>query len=475
VLRCCSALNHTSKSLNRHSTGRSSKRTIDKQVSLNHHNLTEMKSLDYSRSAALLDRAKKVLAGGVSSEFRKFNYPHPLFYTRGKGSRIFDADGNEYVDFTLSQGPLILGHSHPKVVEAVTDYSRHGQLFAGQHLKEIELAEMIQRLIPSAERMRFCLDGSEAVQTAFRVARAKTGKKKFLRFEGHYHGWMDNVCWGISTPSIESLGSREHPQVYPWSAGLPKASRDEFIILPWNDANLLKRTVKERHSEIAAVITEPIMCNNGCIMPAEGFLDEIRLLCDEYEIAFILDEVITGFRVSLGGAQEYFNIVPDLSIFAKAMGSGYPISAIVGKEKWMKVIEEGKVIQAGTMNSSNATIAAACATISVLEEENPYERMFDYGNKLMKGLRLAAEKTHQPLLVQGPGPVFHTGFCLLDAVRDYRDTLEYDRAKLGSFISGMHDRGIRIIGRGLWYISTAHSQADIDKTIDAASEVLAGL
>src|SRR5690606_24338287 len=160
-----------------------------------------MANFNYTASSKLLERAKKVLAGGVSSEFRKYNHPHAIFYTHGKGSRLYDVDGNEYLDFTLSQGPLILGHSHPEVLQAVDAYSQSGQLFAGQHIKEIELAEKLQTLIPSAELMRFCLDGSEAVQTAFRIARAKTGKQKFLRFEGHYHGWMDNVCWGISTPS----------------------------------------------------------------------------------------------------------------------------------------------------------------------------------------------------------------------------------------------------------------------------------
>ncbi|WP_298713621.1 aminotransferase class III-fold pyridoxal phosphate-dependent enzyme, partial [Chitinophaga sp.] len=176
-----------------------------------------MKKFEYKQSAALLERAKKVMAGGVSSEFRKYNHPHALFYTHGAGSRIYDADGNEYLDFTLSQGPLILGHSHPRVLSAVQEYSAGGQLFAGQHIRELELAEQLQRLIPSAGIMRFCLDGSEAVQTAFRVARAKTGRPKFLRFEGHYHGWLDNVCWGIGGPSEEALGSREAPVVHPWS------------------------------------------------------------------------------------------------------------------------------------------------------------------------------------------------------------------------------------------------------------------
>lgn len=431
-----------------------------------------MNSDRYQKSAVLLNRAKRVLAGGVSSEFRKYNHPHALFYSHGNGSRVYDVDGNEYLDFTLSQGPLILGHSHPNVLKAVEDYSRNGQLFAGQHLQEIELAEKIQQLIPSAELLRFCLDGSEAVHTALRLARAKTGRKKFLRFEGHYHGWLDNVSWGISTPSLEKLGERDQPNVFPWCEGLPENSRNEFIVLPWNDIDILKKTVKENYNEIAAIITEPIMCNNGCIMPKKDFLEELRSICSEHGITLIFDEVITGFRLGLHGAQGHFNIVPDLSIFAKAIASGYPISAIVGKKEWMHLIEEGRVIHAGTMNSGNPTVAAALATIETLETENPYPRMYALGNTLMEGLRNAAKEAGQNLLVQGPGPVFHSGFTNLSSVNDYRDTLQYDKIKLNRFIAAMHDNNIRIIGRGLWYISAVHTKDDIEKAIETAAVIL---
>lgn len=427
----------------------------------------------YNESALLLERAKKVLASGVSSEFRKYNHPHALFYTHGSGSRIYDVDGNEYLDFTLSQGPLILGHSHPDVLHAVREYSEMGQLFAGQHIREVELAEKLNKLIPSAELMRFCLDGSEAVQTAFRVARAKTGRNKFLRFEGHYHGWMDNVCWGISTPSAEALGSREKPNVYPWTEGLPDGVEDEFIILPWNDLELVKKTVSERFEEIAAIITEPVMCNNGCIQPEPGFLEGLREICTTFGIALIFDEVITGFRLSLGGAQQYFGITPDLSIFAKAIASGYAISAIVGKREWMQLIESARVIHAGTMNANNPTVAAALATIGVLENEQPHERMFMLGKKLMLGLKNAAEEAGHSLLVEGPGPMFAISFSQLARSRDYRDTLSANKAKLGQFISAMHEEGIRIIGRGLWYISAAHTDEDIDHAVATARKVLA--
>lgn len=430
-----------------------------------------MQNNRYQKSAELLARSKKVLAGGVASEFRKYNHPHAIFYSGGKGSRITDVDGNEYLDFTLSQGPLILGHSHPHVLESVRAYSEEGQLYAGQHIREIELAEKLNKHIPSAELMRFCLDGSEAVQTAFRIARAKTGKSKFLRFEGHYHGWLDNVAWGISTPSEEALGSREAPQVFPWSQGISAGTRDEFIILPWNDLELVKQTVAKHHHELAAIITEPIMCNNGCIVPNEGFLQGLRDICTEYGIALIFDEVITGFRMHLGGAQTYFGITPDLAIFAKAFASGYPISAIVGKKDWMHLVEEAKVIHAGTMNSGNPTVAAAFATIEVLEQDQPHERMFRLGKKIMAGFEKIAAETGQNLIVQGPGPMFNIAFADAPA-NDYRGTLRYDKAKLGRFVAALHDAGVRIIGRGLCYISAAHTDEDADAFLKAAETIL---
>jgi glutamate-1-semialdehyde 2,1-aminomutase len=426
----------------------------------------------YTQSATLLERSKKALAGGVASEFRKYNHPHALFYSHAKGSKIYDADGNEYLDFTLSQGPMILGHNHPHVTKRVNDYAKKGQLYAGQHILEVELAEKLQQIIPSAELMRFCLDGSEAVQTAFRLARAKTGKNKFLRFEGHYHGWLDNVAWGISTPSVEALGDLENPTVHAWTQGLAQNVEEEFITLPWNNATLLKKTVEKHHAQLAAIITEPIMCNSGCILPEPNFLKTIRELCDTYNITCIFDEVITGFRTALGGAQAHYGITPDLSIFAKAMASGYPISAIVGKKEWMNLIVESKVIHAGTMNSSNSTVAAALGTIEVLEKKGTYEKIYKLGKNLMHGLTKLGKKHNTNLLVQGLGPMLHTGFTDLKKVKDFRDVQSYDKAKLGKFIAGLHDEGVRVIGRGLWYISAVHTQKDIDHALAVADKVL---
>lgn len=425
----------------------------------------------YEKSSALLDRAEKVLAGGVSSEFRKYNYPHALFYSHGEGSYIYDVDGNRYLDFTLSQGPLILGHSHPEVINAVEEYSKSGQLYAGQHVAEVELAEFLKMNIPCAELTRFCLDGSTAVQTALRVARAKTGKSKFLRFEGHYHGWLDNVCYGITAPQRLTESDRNAPDVYPWTAGLSAGSRDEFLIIPWNDPVLLEQTISKYHDQLAAVITEPVMCNNGCIVPVNGFLQKMRDLCSTYNIALIFDEVITGFRLSLGGAQTYFNVVPDLAIFAKAMGSGYPISAITGKESWMKLISESKVIHAGTMNSGNPTIAAALATVRCLESTAPYERMHALGRRLMEGLRKKASKYQIPVCIQGPGPMFNLSFTTVKQVKEFRDTLLFDRSRMQLFVRLMQEKNVRIISRGLWYISAIHTESEIDHAIEIASEV----
>lgn len=427
--------------------------------------------INYSKSAELLNRAKQVLAGGVSSEFRKYNQPHALFYTHAQGAKIYDVDGNEYLDFTLSQGPMLVGHSNPYVLEKVNAYTAQGQLFAGQHILEIELAEKLQKHIPSAELMRFCLDGSEAVQTALRLSRAKTGRNKFLRFEGHYHGWLDNVAWGISGASAEALGDRENPNVLPWTKGIAEGSDNEFITIPWNDLDLVKKTVEKHYLEIAAIITEPVMCNSGCIPPEGGFLKGLRDICDQYEITLIFDEVITGFRTAIGGAQSHFGVTPDLSIFAKALASGYPISAIVGKKEWVNLMTDGTVIHAGTMNASNPTVAAALATIELLEEPGVYERIYRLGNKLMGGIRILNQKYNQNLLVQGLGPMFHVGFTELEKVKEFRDVLSYDKSKLGVFVAELHDRGVRIIGRGLWYISTVHTDEDINHALNIVEEV----
>ncbi len=360
----------------------------------------------YEKSRELYERACRVLAGGVSSEFRKFGPPHPLFYVRGNGSHIVDVDGNESLDFTLSQGPLILGHSHPQVLAEVAKASADGQLFAGQHLRELELAEELQRLIPCAELLRFSLSGSESDHAALRLARAVTGRPKFLRFEGHYHGWFDSVAVGIGGSSADALGPREHPTPIRWTQGLPDEIEEQCIVLPWNDLALVEQTLRDKSQEIAAIITEPVMCNSGCIEPEPGFLAGLRQLCDRYGIVLIFDEVITGFRLGLGGAQKHYGVTPDLGVFGKAMASGYPISVLAGKRCFMEKIADGTVIHAGTMNSGNPCIAAAQATLKVLESEAVHARLFELGRRLMSGLR-DASVARRGAAAPGTGPRPH--------------------------------------------------------------------
>ena len=429
----------------------------------------------YAKSRELHERALGVLAGGVSSEFRKSSAPHPLFYREGAGARLWDVDGNEYLDFTLSQGPLILGHRRPEVEEAVAAASRRGQAFAGQHLAELELAEKLQKLIPCAERLRFSLSGSEADHAALRLARAVTGREKFVRFEGQYHGWFDNVAWGIAAPSLDALGDRTSPASFPWSQGLPRSSADESLVLPWNDLPLLESVVRKRSAEIAAIITEPVMCNSGCLPPEPGYLEGLRRLCDELGIVLIFDEVITGFRLAMGGAQEHFGVVPDLAVFGKALGSGHPISVLAGRKTLMQPIADGKVIHAGTLNSGVTGVAASLATLEVLERDRVHARLFRLGARLMEGLRDAARATGHAMLVQGPGPMFHAGFTTLGRAKEYRDLFAYDRPRYAAFVAALQDRGVRLIGRGLWYVSAAHTEDDIDRCLRVVREVLEGM
>jgi len=425
----------------------------------------------YTKSHELYQRAKLSLAGGVSSQFRLSERPHPLFYEKAEGARIWDVDGNEYLDFTLSQGPMILGHSHPAVLQAVRSAIAQGQLYAAQHVAELELAETLTRVIPCAELVRFSLTGSEAVQAALRLARAYTGKQRFIKFEGHYHGWFDNVAFSISPSRLEA-GPPGSPCPVPWTEGIPPEAKDDVIVLPWNCLDLLCDALRKHASETAAIITEPVMCNNGCVPPEPGFLEQLREACTEYGILLIFDEIITGFRLAIGGAQSYFNVVPDLALLGKAMANGFPISAVVGRREIMELFANGRCIHAGTMNAHNASVAAALATIDELNGNSVtlYPRLFQLGEDLRSGLKDAAETIGHEVLIQGIGPVFHVGFTSAKCVSDYRGTLSYDQQKYVRFCDIMREHGVRLIGRGLWYVSAAHAQGDIEQCLRAARE-----
>lgn len=423
--------------------------------------------MNYVRSIELFERARHVVAGGVNSNVRAASHPVPLFYRQGRGARLFDADGNEYIDYCLGQGPLLLGHSHPRVLGAVRQQLERGQLYAGQHELEILVAESLQRHIPCAGLIRFSNSGSEAVHIALRVARAFTGKKKIIKFEGHYHGWFDNILVSVSPERLDLRPARE-------SRGQTESVLDEVIVLPWNDVSRLGETLAASADEIAAIIMEPIMCNTGCILPEPGYLETVRELCTRYGIVLIFDEIITGFRLGLGGAQAFFGVVPDLAVFGKALGSGFPISCLAGKRELMEGIANLSVVHAGTYNANPVSLAAAWATLEELEQngERHYRNLFALGQRLMRGIAEIAERKGRSVTIQGLGPMFHVAFTSRPRIRDARDYRDVDAAGYAAFAYRLQERGVRVIPRGIWYLSTAHTEEDIARTLESVAVAL---
>lgn len=426
----------------------------------------------YQTSEALWERAKRSLAGGVSSNVRASG--QPLYFQRAEGSRMFDVDGNSYLDFTLAQGPMLLGHSPAVVLDAVERAMRQGQLYAGQHELEIALAEKIQAVVSCAELVRFSSSGSEAVHAAVRLARAHTGRDKVLKFEGHYHGWYDDQLISVQPP-VDKAGDRAHPKPVLATAGQSYTVLEMVIVTPWNDIDLLREVIERHSDEIAALIMEPVMCNVGCIPPQPGFLEAARELCSAHGIVLIFDEVITGFRLSLGGAQGYYGVMPDLATFGKAMANGFPMSCLAGKRAFMERIATQQVNHSGTYNSNVMVTAAALASVSELERLAPegYPRLHRLGGMLQDGLRDLARRLGVDVLIQGVGPVFHLAFTEQTAITDYRSFLAADAARGAQFAAALLDKGIRILPRGLWYLSMAHTEEDIAMTLETVETVWA--
>lgn len=427
----------------------------------------------WQRSRELYARAQRSLAGGVSSNVRLLGKPHPLFFERAEGALIYDVDGNAYIDYVLGQGPLILGHSHPAVLDAVDTAMRRGQLYAGQHELEITLAEKLVELIPCAQLCRFGLSGSEMVQAAMRLARAVTGRTLILRFEGHYHGWFDNVLISVAPP-VGQAGLRERPHPVPGTAGQTASALEDFVILPWNDLALAEALFAEQGDQIAAVMLEPMMCNTGAIPPEPGYLQGLRRLCDAHGALLYFDETITGFRLGLQGAQGRFGVTPDLASFAKAMAGGIANAALVGRRDLMARFA-ADVNHSGTFNSNVLSMAASVAAVAELERDGGaiYRRLDRLGTALMDGIRDIAARHGAPLHVQGLPVAFHLSFTELPAIRDYRDwAVHCDKERYAEFTLAMLRRGVRLIGRGIWYISAAHTDEHVEKTLAAVEGAL---
>lgn len=427
----------------------------------------------WQKSKELFERSKKSVAGGVSSNVRLLAKPFPLFFERAEGAMIYDVDGNGYIDYMMAQGPMILGHSCAPVLDAVDAAMRQGQLYAGQHKLEIEVSEALVELIPCAELCRFGLGGSEMVQAAMRLARAVTGRQKILRFEGHYHGWFDNVLLNVAAP-LEKAGPRERPNTVLASAGQAQSVLNDYVVLPWNDLSLVESLFDEMGDSIAAIMTEPMMCNTGAIQPDPGFFEGLRRICDEHGTLLYMDEIITGFRLGLSGAQGRFGVTPDLATFAKAMAGGFANAALVGKREYMERFARD-VNHSGTFNSNVISMAATAASLKELQKDDGavYRHMEQIGQSLIDGIREIAARLDKPLLVQGLPTAFHLSFTELPAIKEYRDYAQHcDKERYGNFVLAMLKQGVRLVGRGIWYISAAHTPAHVDKTLAAVETAL---
>lgn len=413
------------------------------------------------------ERSCQSLAGGVSSGLRRAAKPYPLFFDHGEGALVADVDGNKYWDYGLAWGPLILGHAHPHVVEAVRRQAGRGLTFGAQHDLEFHVAEMLTSIIPCADLVCFANSGTEIVQVALRLARAATGRRKYVKFEGHYHGWSDEALIAYHPRADEIL---EHPS--PVGAGQLPSSH--VVIAEWNNRACIERIFAEHGREISAVICEPLLANSGCIPPAPGFLELLREITMRHGALLIFDEVITGFRVDLRGAQGRWQVTPDLATYAKAVGGGVPFSVLAGRAEFMELIAGGKVIHAGTLNGNPLSLAAAYATIEVLAAGNGsiYQQLRARANRLQKGIANALERTGLPFTISGDGPVFQVSF-MSEPAANYRQTLRAQAGIYNDFALALLDEGVLVLPDGRWYVSAAHTDDDIDRTLEAIQSVCA--
>ena len=433
--------------------------------------------MDWTRSAHMFERTKESVPCGVASQVRSLMEPHPIYFDHGQGSRLYDVDGNEYIDYLLGYGPMILGYCPRAVMDAVAQQLQKGWGWGAPHELLAQLAEKLIEVVPCYEMVRFSNSGSEAVHIVLRLARAHTGRSKILKFEGHYHGWYDSV-YVSHLPETESAIGLEHA---PWkvlgSPGQPESVLEDLVVLPWNKLEILEKTLRTQGHEIAAVIMEPIMSNCAVIPPQEGYLAGVRELTRKYDVLLIFDEVITGLRVGLHSAQGYFGVTPDLSIVGKALGGGFPIISFGGRREIMELLARRQVVHAGTFNAGPVRAAAALAVLDELSRDNGsvYEQMTALAGKLRQGLCDAAADAGIPVRIQSSGgPFFGLSFRDPDKpITNFRDSFDTDTELYLRFRQELLQRGVHIFptDKGLFYFSTAHSEEDIDITLEHAAEV----
>ena len=420
-------------------------------------------------SAALLARSKQSLAMGVSSGMRRAGGPLPLFFDHGIGPYYYDVDGHEILDYTLAWGPLILGNGHPALTAAVTAQLSRAYAFGAQHRGEIELAELITRVVPGVERVIFSNTGSEAVQAALRLARAYTGRPLFVKFEGHYHGWFNNVLVSYRPKADDAI------EPLPTCGGQPHNEFADTLVLPWNDIAALERAFADHPGRIAAVITEPMLANSGSCMPEPGYLAAVIDLCRRHGAVSVFDEVITGFRLALGGAREFFNLQPDLSVYAKAMAAGFCLSGVGGRKEIFDVLDDGRTIHAGTYNGNPVNLAAGIATITALSVPGTFERMHAHGQALRDRIESAAAARGIELVTSGSGPVFSVHFGLASPPRDYRETIRASADRYAAFRLALLHRGVLVLPDGRWYVGAVHGEPEQARALDAITAAMDGM
>ena len=421
----------------------------------------------WKTSGELLERARRSLAGGVSSPFRA-KFPVPLYFRDGEGPRLEDEDGNRYIDYALAWGPAILGHRHPSLVEAMRRQAERPSIYGAQHRLEIEVAERIQAAVPCAERVAFTSSGSEAVQLALRLARAHTARPLILKFEGHYHGWFDSVLLSHH-PVPEEAGPPERPRAAPESAGQTANAAESVLVLPWNRADLVEEVFEEQGHRIAAAIMEPVLLNSGGILPAPGYLGAVREITRRHGALLIFDEIITGFRMALGGAQSIYGVTPDLATFGKAVGGGAPLSVVTGRGEILELMFGGGVSFGGTFNGNPISLASAAATLEVLSRDGgaALVEANRRGLVLMQGIAAAAARHGVQALASGFGAAFAVHFTPRQSLAQYRDVWDDDKERLRGFLTGLLERGVYALPDGRFYVSIAHHDTEIEETLQA--------
>ncbi len=423
------------------------------------------------KSKTFYKKAVELMPGGVNSPVRAFKAVggSPLFIQKAKGSKIYDVDGNAYIDYVLSWGPMILGHSHPSVVKALKTAIENGTSFGAPTPIEIELARMIIKAYPSIEKVRMVNSGTEATMSAIRAARGFTKRDKIIKFEGCYHGHADGL--------LVKAGSGATTFGVPDSPGVPKSYAKNTITLPFNDIKAFKNVVQREWKNIACVIVEPVVGNIGCVLPKPGFLEALRKETEKYGIVLIFDEVMTGFRVSFGGAQAYYGIKPDMTCLGKVIGGGLPVGAYGGKREIMSMVApEGPVYQAGTLSGNPLAMTAGIETLKILLKKGTYEKLENTMQRLEDGLKDAAKRAGAKTKFYRAGTMFCTYFTDTEVV-DYKTAKTSDTEKFSRFFRGMLNQGINLAPSQFeaGFISIAHTKADISKTINAAYRTLRGL